>query len=346
MSTQTTPAEEADKPADAEQPEEQTVEPSAEEKRSEADAEAFAGDVKGALTDNDELFEKVEDSDENDEPSDNTGTESSEDDSTVGTTDESDEQEESEEESEEQPTQPAADIEEDNEELTPEITPDDPGEFQPGDYSFEVITTDGKTHKIKNPDDADALTDLLDEKPDLINAKNLMEFIRKTSRMEAGIEADKKAHQAKVEQYESVKEQEEVKNKTLISINNGMLYLQQKGMLDAVPSEYDNASTKWEDHTNIPAIKQRLDILKYMENENKARMDVGLEPSFDVIAAHNAMQLEEMKNQKKTDQDTESKKRQAKGAKVGSTAAYSQTNVTKGEIVGEGGSLNELYDWE
>lgn len=354
MTTTTTPAEDADNSADTQEtenqeaPVEQATEQTPDEKRSEADAEAFAGDVKGGLQNNDELFEKVEEENEGDD--DNTGAESEESEEQNKETDassdngkdtDSDSNKETGKEAEadeKTPAEPAIDVED-------EETPEDPGEFKPNDYSFEVITTDGKKHKIKTPEDADALTDLLDENPDLINARSLMEFIRKTSRMEAGIEADKKAYEAKKEEFDTVKEQQEIRDKTLISINNGMLYLQQKGMLEAVPAEYDNATTNWEEHTDIPAIKQRLDILKYMENENKSRMDVGLEPSFDVIAAYNAMQLEEMKTQKKTEESSETKKRQAKGAKVGSTAPYSQTNVGKGEIVGEGGSINELYDW-
>ncbi len=59
-----------------------------------------------------------------------------------------------------------------------------------------MTTTDGKKHSIKTPEDAETLAELLDEDPGLINASELLRFNRNATKMDVGIDSDRKAYDA------------------------------------------------------------------------------------------------------------------------------------------------------
>lgn len=219
---------------------------------------------------------------------------------------------------------------------------EDPGEFKPADYSFEVSTTDGKTHKITTPEDAETFASQLDDNPEQLTASAFAKFTSKLAVMEQGIAADKREFEANKQTFESQQELEDTRIKTVESISNGLDYLQAQGKIANIPAELDTKDIKWEDHSDNPAIKERIDLLAYMSKDNDERMKHGLEPSFDVVAVYNAMRLENMEATAEKARKAEVKNRQDRGTMVGKPANYTPDNPTPGSIIGLGGSLQDL----
>lgn len=227
----------------------------------------------------------------------------------------------------------------------PEPTPtlevvEDPGEFKPSDYSFKV-TVDGKEMTVKDEADVEAITDLLEEKPEAISAKDFIKFNRSVSAMDNGIAKEKTDHDAKKAAYDTYTETVEVQEKRIEGINNGINYLEAKNLLPKVDSKLVDAV--WKDHPDADGIKERLALLNYMAEENTRRVEAGLEPSFDPIAAYNGMQLEQANNKDTQADAAENDKRKSKGSMVGGNAPNIPSNIPKDSIVGEGGSLDDLY---
>lgn len=224
-------------------------------------------------------------------------------------------------------------------------TAEDPGEFTPGDHSFEITLKDGKTRKITSPEEAEALAVEIDENPELITAKTFIDFNRKFMQMDTAIANDQRDFETKKEAFDVSQATKKVRTDTVNQINNGLSYLQSKGLIPEVPAALNTAEagTKWEtDHKDEPGVKERLAILKYMTEENERRMAAGLDPSFDVPSAFNAIRLEEMQNTAEDTTKQQAKTRKQRGAMVGSNAPSIQSNESKGTIVGEGGSLADL----
>lgn len=218
----------------------------------------------------------------------------------------------------------------------------DPGDFKPGDYSFSIQTTDGKTHRISAPEDADALAASFDINPELISASQFMNLSRKTALMEQGIANDRKSYDQMKEQYDAQAAQQETVQQTYLTINNGFNYLQQKGILEPVPPELDKADIKWQEHTDNAAIKARLDILQYISEENARREAAGLPYSFDPIAAQTAMELEALRTQDRENNSREKTATRTRGAMVGKKAPYVPTSEQPGVLVGPARGLDDL----
>lgn len=219
---------------------------------------------------------------------------------------------------------------------------DNPGDFKPGDYSFEITTTDGKSHKISTPEDAEGFGALLDDDPAIIVASQFAKFNSKLAVMEQGIAADKREFDAKKADFDAQQQLDDNRTQMITNVDSGFKYLQSQGKLTAVPTELNTGSVRWEDHRDNEAIKQRLDILAYMNKDNEERLTAGLEPSFDAVSAYNAMRLENMEKTAGQTSKRQVTDRQRKGSLVGAPSAYEPHGQTKGSIVGEGGSLNDL----
>lgn len=219
---------------------------------------------------------------------------------------------------------------------------EDPGEFTPGDHSFTITLNDGKTYKVTSSEDADAVAELLDENPDLATAKTLIGFNRQLAKMEANIERDRAVYDEQKTAYEAAQSQTAARDTMITNLNNGMNYLESKGLLPELPAALNTADVKWEDHPDDPAVKARLDLLAYMSTENDNRIAAGLEPNFDIIAAYNAKRLEDLQKEEVTTSKRDKQTRQAKGAMVSGRSPSVVSNQKPGEIVGVGGSLNDL----
>lgn len=222
------------------------------------------------------------------------------------------------------------------------LTAIDPGDFKPGDYSFEVTTTDGKTRKIATPEDADKFAQELDDNPELISASQFVSFNRGVTKMDVGVEGDQKAWQEMKEGYETQEKAEELRQKTVAQWDKEINYLRERGDLPKGSADLNNAN--WSDPKVAadPSVKAVKELFDWMEAENNRRMGVGLEPVQSVVDAFNSKQLEDMRQQDKDRGNKEVSRRRSMGARVSGGSPYVPTNTPKGSIVGTGGTLDDL----
>lgn len=240
--------------------------------------------------------------------------------------------------------EPAPELKTDKDEagVYKEPTTADPGEFKPNDYSFEVTTTDGKTHKIASIEEAEALAATLDDNPELISASQFMTLNRKTAVMDRGIQDDKQKHEATKTQYDQEQALAKTREDALVQWNNEINYLASNGDLPAISAEMNSADWSDPEVAKDPAVKARLEIFRWMDTENTKRMGAGLEPVKSVVDAHNAMQLEALKKGNQDTASREKSQRQAKGSMVAGSSSYTPASKAEAGIIGPGGSLDDL----
>lgn len=344
------PAPTADENAVADDKQEPTTAP--ELSQAEQDALLAASDgVDGVLTentpveeDNGSTAESKDESDSTESESDDKSEVDSEEESVSDDSQDDDAESDDADEASVSESEPAPELEteKDEEGIYNQPTASDPGDFKPGDYSFEVKTTDGKTHKITSPEEVDVLTAKLDDNPDLMSASQYTLLNRKAAVMDQGIAADKRQYEANKEQFDKEQANAETRENTLKQWNSEINYLAKSGELPKISEELDKAD--WTDPkiAKEPAVKARLEVFKWMEGENNKRLEAGLEPIKSVIDAHNAMQLENLRQRSKDDVSREKTARQKKGSMVGGSTAFTPSNAPANSIVGTGGSLDDL----
>ncbi len=297
---------------------EQSVEQPAADPKEEIDEDAIAAiteGVTGAVTDNDDISQEEVAEPEPEAP-------------------------EPEPESEPEP-KPAAEPDESVPEPAPVAA--DPGDFQPGDYSFEVETTDGKTVKISTPEDAESFASRLDNEEGLINASQFLNFNRKTAAMDIGIAADKKAYDAAQVVYKEAAAEEQVRTDSLAQWGRELEYLRGQDELPPLKPELNSADWTDAEVAKDPGVAATVELLSWMDSENNRRIDAGLSPITSVLDAHAAMQLQAIKSAAKASDDKDRSTRQRKGAMVGSGAATEEPLVRQGrDITGSGGTLDDL----
>ncbi len=296
--------------------------------------DAAAGGVTGALTPN----SPVEENDEN--SNDDSGTEDNQGDNGEESSDDS--STESQDSQEENKSAPELATEKDEAGVYKEPTTEDPGEFTPGDYSFEIKTTDGKVVKISSQEEIDEFAAKLDENSELINASQYTMFNRKSVAMDQGIATDKRNYEANKAKFDQEQSLQTTRQESLTQWNNEINYLANNGELPKISDKLNSADWTDPEVAKEPAVKARLDIFKWMESENSKRMTAGLEPIKSVVDAHNAMQLESFKTQQKDTVSREKEQRQKKGSMVGGAAPHSPSNNPSNSIVGTGGSLDDM----
>jgi hypothetical protein len=315
---------------------------------------AFVGDVKGAVTDNENVPEvEVKEGSEEKEGEDKKDVET-EDETEV---DEKEKPEAEKTESDKDETEvPAKETEDKSTEVKlPEVAPEkdeagvykeptieDPGDFKPGDYSFSITTTDGKTHNFATPADLDAFATTLDDNPELISASQFSLFNRKSALMEQGIASDKKEFDANKEKFDAEQNLQTTRNNMITQWNKEINYLAKSGDIPEISDENNKADWADPEVAKDPAVVARLALFKWMETENNKRMDAGLEPMKSILDAHNAMQLESMRGQEKKVADKAKEVRRAKGAMVAGPTSHISEEQPKDSIVGTGGSLDDL----
>ena len=233
---------------------------------------------------------------------------------------------------------------EEAEEEQPVISVEDPGEFQPKDYSFDVTVYDeegknGKAVKIKSVDDWD---ELLEKDPNLGSAANLMKAQRKVTKMESGIERDKELwERAKSEfdrQTESEKNRIEATDNMVAEIN----YLISQGDLPEIPKKYQNADWSDPDVAKQDGVKEQIVLLSFMRNENNERKKAGLKPMTSVLDAFNAFERKQIKKQAIDAKKQAGEARKAAGARVAGVSPSPVSRAPKGIMVGRAGSLQNL----
>jgi hypothetical protein len=219
---------------------------------------------------------------------------------------------------------------------------EDPGEFMPGDYAFDVTIYDSegnkpKTVKVNSIEDWEKL---LEEEPNLGSSVAVNKAFRAAQKMELNQERDYEKWAKAKEEYEEAVKQEQLAETRNTTIFNEVNYLIERGDLPKLTQEETN-SLNWDDPAVVkahPNIAPHKELLAYMRKENASRVKAGLTPLQSAIDAYNAMQLDSRRQA-----DTEARKaageaRKAAGARVASgTSTPLSTAQPKGIAIGRVG---------
>ena len=226
----------------------------------------------------------------------------------------------------------------------PEPTVPDPGEYVPNDYAFEVIVYDGegknaRTHKIKSVDEWD---ELLERDPNLGSASALLKAQRAATKMETGLERDRREYDTKKSAFEQEKATIDNRQAATATMVSEIGYLQSKGKLPQVDAKYVDADWSDPEIAKQPGVREQLRLLNYMRDENKARVAAKLKPMTSILDAYNAYVADNAERDNTTRRRTAGQQRKAAGARVASVSAAPVGNAPAGISVGRGGSLRDL----
>lgn len=226
----------------------------------------------------------------------------------------------------------------------PVITMEDPGDFQPKDYSFEVTVFDaegkaGKQVKISSPE---AWDELLETDPNLGSAAALAKGLRLASKMETNLDRDKADFDTLKETF--TKHTQEAESR--VAATNNMVaeinYLIESKELPTIDPKYKDADWTNPEVAKQPGIKEQVALLTFMRDENNRRTRLGLKPMTSVLDAFNAYERANSKTQQISAQKLAGEQRKAAGAIVAPASPSAQTAAPKGISVGRGGSLRDL----
>lgn len=235
-------------------------------------------------------------------------------------------------------------IDEPDEPEAPIVTAEDPGEFVAPDVSFEVTVYDeegknGKAVKIASIEDWD---NLLDKDPNLGSASALLKAQREATRMESKLERAQETWEEKKNDYESQVEVEQQRIDTTNQWVNEINYLIESDDLPKVATKYKNADWSDPDIAKQPGVKEQIELLNFMRNENNARKKAGLKPMTSVIDAYNAYERKSSKSQSTAQDKARGQARKVAGSRVAGVSPAPVSNVPKGISVGRAGNLNDL----
>lgn len=238
--------------------------------------------------------------------------------------------------------EPAAEVE------TIEI--EDPGEFKPADYSFDVTILDaeGKNPRSRKISTIEQWDELLESDPNFGNATALLKAQRLATKMETGVERDQANYTERKTAYDEAVANEEARTTATNQIANEITYLVERGELPKVAAQYINAN--WSDPSvaSQPGVKEQIALLNYMQRENAARTRAGLAPMTSALDAWNAFQLDEAKKTTETRTTEAGRQRREAGARVAGVAPNPTTAAPRGIMVGRAGRLEDLNtgQWE
>lgn len=235
-------------------------------------------------------------------------------------------------------------VDEAEEEQQPLVTVEDPGEFTPKDYSFQVTVFDseGKNAKqvtVRSPEQWD---ELLETDPNLGSAAALAKGLRLAAKMEGNTERDKADYDVKKAEFDQATEAEKTRVAALTSMEAEINYLGENGDLPAVDAKYVNADWSDPDVAKQPGIKERIALLSFMRNENNRRTRLGLKPMTSVLDAFNAFERQNSKTRRISATKLAGEQRKAAGAIVAPSSPAPSASAPKGISVGRGGSLRDL----
>lgn len=223
---------------------------------------------------------------------------------------------------------------------------EDPGEFTPSDYSFDVtvISEDGKGKSVKITS-IQQWEELLDSEPNLGGSLAVNKAFRQAQKMESGQERDYQQWEQQKQEYEQAVKDEEVREQRNNSIFNEIRYLTDKGDLPKLTQE-ETDKLNWDDPAVVkahPNIAPHKELLAYMRKENASRVKAGLQPLTSALDAYNAMQLDTRRSADVQAKKQAGEARKAAGARVasGSTTPISSAQP-KGIAVGRVGDISRL----
>ena len=224
-------------------------------------------------------------------------------------------------------------------EPVPVITVQDPGEYKPADYSFEVTLKDGKTVKVTTPEEAEKLAD---DPDNFETPKQLMDFINKQNKMQRNLDRDYEKWEAQKKTFTEQLETETQRRETIDTFVGEFQYLEGKGKIPKVAKEYRDADWSDPEVAKQPGVKEQIAILRYMEKENADRAKAKVKPLTSIIDAYNAWKEDEGEQERanKAKEEEEAKKaaaearKAASGRVAGVSPAAQGTYVPKGIAVG------------
>ncbi len=221
----------------------------------------------------------------------------------------------------------------------PILTVDDPGDYQPADYSFEVTLAGGKTVKVTSPDEADKLAD---DPDNFETPKQLNDFLKKSLTMQHKLDRDYEKWEAQKKTFTEQLETETQRREAVDTIASEMSYLVDKGMMPKVDKQYIDADWSDPEVAKQPGVKEQIELLQYMVKENESRAKAKIKPLSSILDAYNAWQLDakhqkEEADRKKAEEEHKAagEARKQAGARVAGVSPSSQGTYTpKGIAVG------------
>lgn len=249
------------------------------------------------------------------------------------------------EQEEEQPEEVEEVVEqEEYDEPDPIVTEEDPGEYVPQDYSFEVTIYDdeGKNGKQVKVSTIEQFEELLEKDVNFGSPSALLKAQRLATKMESNSERDKRAWEEKKNKFDSQVQSVQEQQETVNAIASEIMYLVGKGKLPPVDKQYANADWSDPEVAKQPGVKEQVELLNYMRKENDARLKAGLKPLTSALDAYNAMQLETRDTQARNAKREAAEARKNAGARIAGTSPAPVSNTPKGISVGRGGSLRDL----
>lgn len=224
---------------------------------------------------------------------------------------------------------------------------DDPGDFTPKDYSFDVVTYDEegkkpKTHKIKSVEDWD---NLLEGDPNLGSGSALLKAQRLATKLETNTDRDQAEWQKTKDEYDKALADQNRNEAVTNTWANEIAYLEQNGSLPKVSEKFKNVpwagANADKDALADENVKAQIELLDYMKKENGKRRKLGLS-DLGPEAAFNA-RLRDMGEKKASEDKKKSgEARKEAGARIAGSTPNPVTIAPKGIAVGVGGSLRDL----
>lgn len=214
----------------------------------------------------------------------------------------------------------------------PVVTTEDPGEYKPDDYSFEVTLKDGKTAKVSTPEEAEKLAD---DPDNFETPKQLMDFINKQNKMNRSLDRDFEKYESQKKEYESQVEIENERQQVVQNLTNGFEYLIAKGLMPKLDPK--DAVADWSDPevAKHDGVKEQIALISYMTKENEARQKAGIPVLGSALDAFNAWKLETGNTKDEEEKKAAATQRKAAGARVAGVSPSQQGSyVPKGIAVG------------
>lgn len=217
-------------------------------------------------------------------------------------------------------------------EPAPVVTVDDPGEYKPADYSFEVTLKDGKTKKVTTPEQAE---ELADDPDNFETPKQLMDFINKQNKMVRNLDRDHDKWESQKKTYDEQSAEETNRQETINNYASEFTYLIGKGLMPKIPAEFVTADWSDPQVAKQPGVKEQIELLDYLVKENGTRKKAGIKELNSIVDAYNAWQLDTGKKKQEEETKEAGEARKAAGSRVaGVSATAQQPFVPKGIAVG------------
>lgn len=226
------------------------------------------------------------------------------------------------------------------------VTTEDPGEYKPADYSFEVTLASGKTAKVTTPEEAEKIAD---DPDNFETPKQLMEFINKQNKMQRNLDRDYDKWESQKKDHDFQVGQQREREIIVDNLAKGFEYLESKGLIPAIDPKYKLPGVDWgvPDIAKQAGVKEQIALINYMTKENESRIKAGIPPLSSALDAYNAWKLDT--NQKDTEKEQkeagEARKR-ASSRVAGVSSSQQGSYVPKGIAVGRVLSRRGAAVWD